>query len=124
MRRVTDDNEVMLRSVLFLSVSVFHFTFSCLTAALLEGQVVGAFGELKKHYLSPPAVLLRPWSTLHQRTTILIKVCSKLGIDSKSRLIEILKTSRNELESALRMWLPKEEWASLSRVLTTSVESE
>jgi len=109
MRRVTDDNETMLR---------------CLTAALLEGQVVGAFGELKKHYLSPPAVLLRPWSTLHQRTTILIKVCSKLGIDSKSRLIEILKTSRNELESALRMWLPKEEWASLSRVLTTSVESE
>ena len=72
--------------------------YRCLTAALLEGEVFSSFKKFKSSYLSPPAgilklveklkdlfllVLLRPWSTLHSRTTVLIKVFSTLGIDSK-----------------------------------------
>ena len=69
------------------------------------------------------SVLLRPWSTLHERTTVLIRVFSTLGIDSRTKFIQKLKENRDDISAALQMWLPKEEWSLLHSVLD-SVSAE
>ena len=66
-----------------------------------------------------PSVILRPWSTLHERTSILIRSFSQHGIDSKEKLCIILRDTnkRNDIYVGIRSWLLPEHWPRLQELI-------
>ena len=106
----------------------------CLTSSLLDEKIFEEFQRLSKLYLSPPSgkskntennplitqcctvtcsnkmhsVLLRPWSTLHERTSILMRTFSQNGIDSRDRFLEMMKSEkRTEIANSIKNWIPQ-----------------
>ena len=54
------------------------------------------------------SVLLRPWSTLHERTSILMRTFSQNGIDSRDRFLEMIKSEkRTEIANSIKHWIPQ-----------------
>ena len=54
------------------------------------------------------SVLLRPWSTLHERTSILMRTFSQNGIDSRDRFLEMIKSEKRiEIANSIKHWIPQ-----------------
>lgn len=91
----------------------------CFSHSLLSGEVFPEFKRLSSLWLSPPAVLLRTWANLHERTTNLIKCFSIQGLISRSTFLEKMKSShvRNEVQESLREWVLPSQFCQLESIL-------
>ncbi|XP_028966570.1 probable ATP-dependent RNA helicase DHX37 [Galendromus occidentalis] len=82
--------------------------FNWFAKALLEGQVIKYFKMFAKHYVSPPAIIVKRYSALSQRSSDLVAALRQADICSKKDLSTKWENDPQFLLKIVLDWLPSE----------------
>lgn len=94
--------------------------FKHFALALLSGQVIPEFRKYADKLLSPPSLMVKPWSKLQSRTSKILQALISQDVKSKKDLARVWEIDPEFLKFEFKAWLPEsqhqkvnQDWAQM-----------